>query len=125
MEKPSLVSYEQNETTSFYLCRQCRSHLALHQELLHKYVETKHGLFRDLVNVAVGANYPIVTGQTAAPVSCINCDNNLGAKFIALQIETSAIRAGRFMIDMQAKKLLFWKGNQMVYADTEEPVQNA
>lgn len=73
-----------------------------------------------------GANYQIVSGQTGAPVSCINCGSNLGSKFVrkssynlknllpilmffgtdlllqvSLSIETSAIKAGRFMIDMQ------------------------
>ncbi|XP_042038357.1 protein yippee-like At3g08990 isoform X4 [Salvia splendens] len=116
-----LVHYEKNQNTSFYLCRHCQTHLALHQELLHKYAANKHALFQDLVNVGLGANYQIVSGQTGAPVSCINCGSNLGSKFVSLSIETSAIKAGRFMIDMT--KLFFWKGNQMLCADTEQPVQ--
>ncbi|XP_057808365.1 uncharacterized protein LOC131022842 isoform X2 [Salvia miltiorrhiza] len=126
MEKTTtfLVRYEQNQNTSFYLCRHCQTHLALHQELLHKYAANQqHALFRDLVNVGLGANYQIVTGQTGAPVCCINCGSNLGSKFVSLNIETSAIKVGRFMIDMT--KLFVWKGNQMLYADTEQPVQNA
>ncbi|KAG6435613.1 hypothetical protein SASPL_100487 [Salvia splendens] len=73
-----LVRYKQNQNTSFYLCRHCQTHLALHQELLHKYAANQHALFQNLVNVGLGANYKII--------SCI---------------ETSAIKAGRFMIDMQ------------------------
>ncbi|XP_057808363.1 protein yippee-like At3g55890 isoform X1 [Salvia miltiorrhiza] len=95
MEKTTtfLVRYEQNQNTSFYLCRHCQTHLALHQELLHKYAANQqHALFRDLVNVGLGANYQIVTGQTGAPVCCINCGSNLGSKFVSLNIETSAIK---------------------------------
>ncbi|XP_047983139.1 uncharacterized protein LOC125223869 isoform X2 [Salvia hispanica] len=95
-----LVRYKQNQNTSFYLCRHCQTHLALHHELLHKYAANQHALFQNLVNVGLGANY----------------------KIISLSIETSAIKAGRFMIDMT--KLLFWKGNQMLCADTEQPVQD-
>ncbi|KAL1543333.1 protein yippee-like-protein isoform X2 [Salvia divinorum] len=101
-----LVRYEQSQNTSFYLCRHCQTHLALHQELLHKYAANQHALFQNLVNVGLGANYQIVSGQTGAPVSCINCGSNLGSKFVSLSIETSAIKAGRFMIDMQVHGLL-------------------
>lgn len=36
MAQPEIVSYEQNENTSFYLCRGCRTHIALRQELIYK-----------------------------------------------------------------------------------------
>ncbi|GFQ06544.1 palmitoyl-protein thioesterase 1 [Phtheirospermum japonicum] len=53
------------------------------------------------VNVALGENYNMLTCQVAAIASCINCNSEFGAKFVALQLETGAIRNGRFMIDMQ------------------------
>ncbi|CAA0842736.1 Unknown protein [Striga hermonthica] len=123
METTTLVRFDQNEDASFYLCRQCKTHVALQQELLHKIVHNHHGLFNNMVNVALGQNYAVVTDQITATASCINCNSNFGAKFISLKFETPAIKAGRFMIDMT--NLLLWKGNRLVYAHTEEPVQNA
>ncbi|XP_012843522.1 PREDICTED: uncharacterized protein LOC105963646 isoform X2 [Erythranthe guttata] len=119
MEGPSLVCYEQNKDTRFFVCRHCKTHLSLYSEMLYRYPTSHVAIFGSMVNVdLLSDKHPIEPGETSAAAFCINCESQ-----IALRLETYALKTGRFMVD--TSELLFWNGNHMVYADSGVPVQNA
>jgi len=69
---------------TIYRCAGCRAHLALHDELVSKAFQGRHGrafLFGRVINVTLGPKEDrlLTTGlHTVCDIFCTSCDENVG-----------------------------------------------
>ncbi|XP_057484396.1 protein yippee-like At4g27745 [Actinidia eriantha] len=120
-----MIEFDQTPDVRFFLCRECRTHIALTQELLLTVLEYDLGIFRNTVNVDVEGDprrHRILDTRTAADASCIRCSKLLGFKFVVIPDETMFVQAGRFILDL--RRLLLWDGSQILYAHNHSPVED-
>ncbi|KAI7983195.1 Protein yippee-like CG15309 [Camellia lanceoleosa] len=75
------------------------------------------------VDVAGPAHFRIDHGNTVADVNCHCCKTPFGWKYVVVPEETIILKTGSFLLHLN--KLLMWDGKNMLYADTNEPVENA
>jgi len=93
-----------------YCCSNCKSHLALHDEIISKAFQGRHGrayLFNKCVNVAVGPKEErvLITGlHTVADIYCIECQTVIGWKYEEAFEESQKYKIGKFIIE-KAKML--------------------
>ncbi|PSS33598.1 Protein yippee-like [Actinidia chinensis var. chinensis] len=120
-----MIEFDQTPDVHFFLCCECRTHIALNQELLFTVIENDFGIFRNTVNVDVEDDprrHSIVGIRTAADASCTRCSQLLGFKLIVIPDENMVIQAGRFILDLT--RLLLWNGSRILYAHDHSPVED-
>jgi len=92
---------------TIYRCSGCRSHLALHDELVSKQFQGRHGrafLFGNVINVTMGPkeNRPLTTGMhTVCDIYCIQCDDNIGWFYEEAFEEAQKYKEGKFIIEKE------------------------
>ncbi|GFS37907.1 hypothetical protein Acr_00g0054760 [Actinidia rufa] len=121
-----MIEYDQTPDVQFYLCRQCRAHMALTQDYVITDIMIEAGIFRNAVNVHVEddpTRYRMDGHRTVANVYCERCRTVLGWKFVEVPDETILVKPGRFLLYLN--KLLLWDGSQILEADNRDPVENA
>ncbi|KAA8549238.1 hypothetical protein F0562_000922 [Nyssa sinensis] len=125
MGRRSLIEYDQTPDVHFFLCRQCRAHIALTQEFFFTDIMMNAGIFKNVVNVQVdGQAHNRTEGPNqVANAHCNRCNRLLGWKFVEVRNNTIIVKPGRFLLHLN--KLLLWDGNQMLYSDTHQPVEIA
>eukprot|EP01112_Ceratiomyxa_fruticulosa_P015864 TRINITY_DN4731_c0_g2_i1.p1 TRINITY_DN4731_c0_g2~~TRINITY_DN4731_c0_g2_i1.p1 ORF type:complete len:114 (-),score=8.21 TRINITY_DN4731_c0_g2_i1:742-1083(-) len=91
--------------TPFFCCHKCSSHLALHDDIMSKSFQGRHGtayLFSKCVNITVGQSEErqLTTGlHTVADISCIDCGGVLGWKYEGAQEESQKYKVGKFILE--------------------------
>ncbi|CAL5388619.1 unnamed protein product [Camellia sinensis] len=102
----------------FYLCRQCRTHLALTEEFVSKDIVMEAAILENVKNVDVAGpeHYRMERANTVADVNCTGCRSLLGWKFVEVPEENDVVMTGRFLLYLN--KLLKWDGKTIRYADT-------
>ncbi|XP_057484393.1 uncharacterized protein LOC130770812 [Actinidia eriantha] len=120
-----MIEYNRSPNARFFLCRQCRAHIALAHEHVHTIIDTDFVIFRNIVNVDVvddPRRHSIIGMRTAADACCTQCSRLLGLKWIVVPDENMVIQAGRFTLDL--RRLLYWDGSRILYAHNRSPVED-
>ncbi|OMO58933.1 Yippee-like protein [Corchorus capsularis] len=116
-----VVRFERAPHTRFYMCRSCKNHLLSLQNQLFRDQGLNAIICQNAVNVSVENedsswtlnHHPVVN------VLCNQCNTTQGQKFLRTPLPTRAVQEGRFLLYLN--KMLYWDGNQVVYADTLQP----
>eukprot|EP01006_Ploeotia_vitrea_P035610 TRINITY_DN65905_c2_g1_i1.p1 TRINITY_DN65905_c2_g1~~TRINITY_DN65905_c2_g1_i1.p1 ORF type:complete len:163 (+),score=60.78 TRINITY_DN65905_c2_g1_i1:22-489(+) len=88
-----------------YVCSTCRSHLALHDELISKAFQGRHGrayLFGCVVNVSVGPKEDrmLTTGlHTVCDIFCTSCQENIGWFYEEAFEPSQKYKEGKYIIE--------------------------
>ncbi|CAL1373673.1 unnamed protein product [Linum trigynum] len=88
-----------------YSCCNCRNHVALHDDVISKAFQGRHGrafLFSHAMNVGIGAKEDrnLMTGlHTVADVHCSDCREVLGWKYERAYEETQKYKEGKFILE--------------------------
>ncbi|XP_057497208.1 uncharacterized protein LOC130781856 [Actinidia eriantha] len=121
-----MIEYAQTPETRFFLCRQCRAHIALTQNYLSMDSVIGAGIFSNAVNVHVGndpTHYRMYGIRTVADAYCDRCNMFLGWKQLVEPDIGIIVQPGRLILFLN--KLLLWDGIRIVYAtNTQTPVDN-
>eukprot|EP00878_Enallax_costatus_P004162 GHUV01004391.1.p1 GENE.GHUV01004391.1~~GHUV01004391.1.p1 ORF type:complete len:133 (+),score=24.76 GHUV01004391.1:106-504(+) len=86
-------------------CKSCKTHLALHDDLLSKQFHSKNGpawLFESVVNVVHGPPEErlMTTGMhIVSDISCTRCMSLLGWKYVAAHEENQKYKEGKFILE--------------------------
>ncbi|PSR90045.1 Protein yippee-like [Actinidia chinensis var. chinensis] len=108
-----MIEFDKNPDVHFFLCRQCRAHIALDEEHLLIDVMNVGVIFSNAVNVEVEDNprRHIIAGIcTAAEARCSRCMLHLGWKFVRVPDEHFVFQAGRFLLYLEC--LMLWNGSK-------------
>ncbi|XP_057483591.1 uncharacterized protein LOC130770244 [Actinidia eriantha] len=111
-----MIEYDQAPTVHFFLCRQCRAHIALTQEHVHTDIELEAGIFRNTVNVDVEDDplrYRIVGLRTAADASCTRCSTHLGFKWVVVPDESMVVQGRKIHTGSEKPAVLGWKSDSV------------
>jgi hypothetical protein len=90
-----------------YRCASCRSHLALHDELVSKAFQGRHGrafLFSHVINVTFGQkeNRVLTTGlHTVSDIYCSICEENIGWFYNEAFEESQKYKEGKFIVEKE------------------------
>jgi len=90
-----------------YRCAACRSHLALHDELVSKAFQGRHGrayLFGNVINVTKGPKEDriLTTGlHTVSDIYCVVCEDNIGWYYDEAFEPTQKYKEGKFIIEKE------------------------
>jgi len=90
---------------SIFCCINCKTHLSLHEQLISKAFQGRHGpayLFGDCVNVSVGPSEDrtLTTGMhIVADIFCIDCGDILGWKYEFAKDESQKYKVGKFILE--------------------------
>ncbi|EEF43424.1 protein yippee-like At4g27745 [Ricinus communis] len=88
-----------------YSCCNCRNHVALHDDVISKAFQGRHGrafLFSHAMNMTVGPkeDRQLMTGlHTVADVYCSDCHEVLGWKYERAYEETQKYKEGKFILE--------------------------
>ncbi|KAL3738386.1 hypothetical protein ACJRO7_019853 [Eucalyptus globulus] len=88
-----------------YSCCHCRNHVALHDDVISKSFQGRHGrafLFSRAMNIKVGPkeDRQLMTGlHTVADVHCSDCHEILGWKYERAYEETQKYKEGKFILE--------------------------
>ncbi|KAL6349239.1 hypothetical protein AAG906_033895 [Vitis piasezkii] len=88
-----------------YSCCNCRNHVALHDDVISKAFQGRHGrafLFSHAMNVNVGPKEDrhLMTGlHTVADVFCCDCRQVLGWKYERAYEESQKYKEGKFILE--------------------------
>ncbi|XP_057484390.1 uncharacterized protein LOC130770810 isoform X3 [Actinidia eriantha] len=93
-----MIEFDQTPDVHFFLCRECRTHIALTQELLFTEAMHDEAIFRNTVNVEVEEHHRTVGIYMVADARCNRCMELLGLKFVLVPGDHNVFRAGRFLI---------------------------
>ncbi|KAI5595344.1 hypothetical protein BDE02_03G132300 [Populus trichocarpa] len=86
-------------------CCHCRNHVALHDDVISKAFQGRHGrafLFSHALNIMVGPkeDRQLMTGlHTVADVDCSDCRGVLGWKYERAYEETQKYKEGKFILE--------------------------
>eukprot|EP00456_Euglypha_rotunda_P073448 TRINITY_DN668_c0_g1_i3.p1 TRINITY_DN668_c0_g1~~TRINITY_DN668_c0_g1_i3.p1 ORF type:complete len:113 (-),score=5.30 TRINITY_DN668_c0_g1_i3:173-511(-) len=90
---------------TIYRCASCRSHLALHDELVSTRFIGRHGtafLFGNVINVTKGPKEDriLTTGlHTVCDIFCVACDDNIGWFYEEAFEESQKYKVGKWIIE--------------------------
>jgi len=90
-----------------YKCFACQCDLALHDELVSKAFQGRHGrgyLFQHVINVAYGPHEDrqLTTGlHTVCDISCIECETLLGWCYVRAHEPQQKYKEGKFILEKQ------------------------
>jgi len=90
-----------------YRCSSCRSHLALHDELVSKAFQGRHGrayLFGHVINVSLGPKEDrvLTTGlHTVCDIFCVQCEENIGWFYEQAFEASQKYKEGKFIIEKE------------------------
>ncbi|PWA44954.1 yippee family putative zinc-binding protein [Artemisia annua] len=88
-----------------YSCNRCRNPITLRQNLLSKAFKARSGdayMFSEAMNVVLGVKREaqLITGRfVVADVSCRNCGEVLGWKYLKAFEDSQRYKIGRFIIE--------------------------
>ncbi|KAM1021005.1 hypothetical protein ACFX13_042906 [Malus domestica] len=88
-----------------YSCCNCRNHVSLHDDIISKAFQGKHGrafLFSHAMNVVVGAKEDrrLLTGlHTVADIHCGDCREVLGWKYVRAYEALQKYKEGKFIFE--------------------------
>ncbi|PRQ60491.1 hypothetical protein RchiOBHm_Chr1g0381841 [Rosa chinensis] len=88
-----------------YSCCNCRNHVSLHDDIVSKAFQGKHGrafLFSHAMNIVVGAKEDrhLMTGlHTVADISCGDCHEVLGWKYERAYEASQKYKEGKFIFE--------------------------
>ncbi|OMO96947.1 PCTP-like protein-like protein [Corchorus olitorius] len=103
-----VVRFERTPQTRFFMCRSCKNHL----------LSLQNQLFRD-------QGLHAIICQNAVNVSVEHEDSSWTFNHhpvLRTPLPTRAIQEGRILLYLD--KMLYWDGNQVVYADTLQPAED-
>ncbi|XP_047319425.1 protein yippee-like At4g27745 isoform X2 [Impatiens glandulifera] len=89
----------------FYSCCNCRNNVALHDDVISKTFQGKHGrafLFSHAMNLVIGEkeNRQLITGlHTVADVSCCDCLEVVGWKYVRAFEVSQKYKEGKFVLE--------------------------
>jgi len=92
---------------TIYRCAQCRCHLALHDELVSKAFQGRHGrayLFGNVINVTMGPKEDrvLTTGlHTVCDIYCVSCEENIGWFYEEAFEQSQKYKEGKFIIEKE------------------------
>jgi hypothetical protein len=97
--------------STIYSCATCNAHLALHEDIMSKQFQGRHGrayLFANVVNVTAGPkeNRMLITGLHAvADLHCTVCNTVLGWKYLEAFEQSQKYKENKFVLekDMMTK----------------------
>lgn len=97
-----------------YRCAKCRCHLALHDELISKAFQGRHGrayLFGNVINVTLGQKEDrvLTTGlHTVCDAFCSTCEENVGWFYERAFEASQKYKEGRWIVEkaMMTKEVL-------------------
>jgi len=90
-----------------YRCANCLSHLALHDELVSKAFQGRHGrafLFGNCINVSLGPREDrvLTTGlHTVCDIFCLGCQVNVGWFYQQAFEQSQKYKEGKFIIEKE------------------------
>ncbi|PSS26265.1 Protein yippee-like [Actinidia chinensis var. chinensis] len=88
-----------------YSCCKCRTHVALHDDIVSKCFQAKNGrafLFSHATNILVGPkeDRDLITGlHTVADVFCSDCGEMLGWKYERAYEESQKYKEGKIVLE--------------------------
>jgi len=88
-----------------WLCSNCQSHLANHEEIVSKAFQGRHGkayLFNKVVNVCLGKKEEriFITGRhTVCDIHCANCYVVLGWKYEEAFEDSQKYKVGKYILE--------------------------
>jgi len=91
--------------TRIWVCSTCNVHLSLHEEIISKQFQGRHGkayLFNNVVNVCAGKreDRKLITGlHTVADIHCNSCYTVLGWKYEHAFEDSQKYKEGKFIIE--------------------------
>ncbi|XP_057484385.1 uncharacterized protein LOC130770808 isoform X1 [Actinidia eriantha] len=121
-----MIEYDQTPYVHFFLCRQCRAHIALAGEHVFTDIMIDVAVFRNTVNVDIEddpRHYKMSGNRTVADASCTRCMMVLGFKFVEVPDADAIVQVRRFLLYL--KKLLVWDGSQILYAHNSCPIEQS
>ncbi|XP_057480317.1 uncharacterized protein LOC130767467 [Actinidia eriantha] len=129
-----MIEFAQTPDVHFFLCRQCRAHIALTQDLVFMDMRMGAYFLRSAVNVHVGddpMDYKTLGDCTIADAYCHRCKIQLGWMFAGVPefVQVGVldfniiVRVGNVLL--YPRKLLYWDGSQILYAYTHQPVEDS
>ncbi|XP_042039441.1 protein yippee-like isoform X1 [Salvia splendens] len=90
---------------SMYICKHCKTHLALLEDIVSKSFHCRHGkayLFNKVVNVSVGEQEDrmMMTGMhTVVDIFCVGCGSIVGWKYEAAHEESQEYKVGKYILE--------------------------
>ena len=93
------------EGPKLYACAVCSAHAAVHEDIVSKAFQGRHGrayLFSQVVNVTLGPREDrlLITGlHTVADIHCTSCGAVLGWKYEAAFEESQKYKEGKFILE--------------------------
>ncbi|KAI3466093.1 hypothetical protein Pfo_022756 [Paulownia fortunei] len=88
-----------------YICKSCKTHLALADELVSRAFHCRRGkayLFNNVVNITVGPHEErmMISGMhTVADVFCCCCGQIVGWKYVAAHEKSQKCKEGKFALE--------------------------
>ncbi|KAG6753632.1 hypothetical protein NC651_028070 [Populus alba x Populus x berolinensis] len=88
-----------------YSCCNCRNHVSLHDDVISKAFQGRHGrafLFSHAMNIVVGPKEDrnLTTGlHTVADISCADCQEVLGWKYERAYEPSQKYKEGKFIFE--------------------------
>eukprot|EP01099_Mayorella_cantabrigiensis_P000776 TRINITY_DN1338_c0_g1_i2.p1 TRINITY_DN1338_c0_g1~~TRINITY_DN1338_c0_g1_i2.p1 ORF type:complete len:115 (-),score=9.83 TRINITY_DN1338_c0_g1_i2:244-588(-) len=88
-----------------YGCSNCHSHLSVHDNIISKSFQGRHGrayLFSKCVNVSIGPKEDriLITGlHTVADIYCNDCQTVVGWKYLAAVEESQKYKVGKYILE--------------------------
>ncbi|XP_041014660.1 protein yippee-like At4g27745 [Juglans microcarpa x Juglans regia] len=88
-----------------YSCCNCRNHVSLHDDIISKAFQGRHGrafLFSHAMNIAVGRKEDrhLMTGlHTVADIRCADCQEVLGWKYERAYEASQKYKEGKFIFE--------------------------
>lgn len=90
-----------------YRCATCHSHLSLHDSLVSKAFQGRHGrayLFSNVINVCKGEfeDRVLTTGlHTVCDIYCIQCHDNVGWYYSNAYEQSQKYKEGKYIIEKE------------------------
>ncbi|XP_051149587.1 protein yippee-like At4g27745 [Andrographis paniculata] len=88
-----------------YSCCNCRTHVALHDDIISKAFQGRHGrafLFSHAMNINLGnrEDRQLMTGlHTVADIYCSDCNAVLGWKYLRAYEDSQKYKEGKFILE--------------------------
>lgn len=92
---------------TIYRCSTCHTHLTLHDSLISKAFQGRHGrayLFANVINVSRGEyeDRVLTTGlHTVCDIYCIQCSDNIGWYYSTAYEHTQKYKEGKYIIEKE------------------------
>ncbi|EME28025.1 Protein yippee-like 3 [Galdieria sulphuraria] len=91
--------------STIYCCSTCKCHLAVHEDIMSKQFQGRHGrayLFNNVVNISLGPKEErvLITGlHTVADIYCNVCHTVIGWKYLEAYEESQRYKENKYIVE--------------------------